>query len=108
MTHQWRLWIEVRQLTHDLVADVRRVVHDLRPATLDELGLAGALEDLALDLEAAARCRWTSPNRCQSCPTRWWRAWARLRRPAGRSTRLRAQGRRRGGGAWRLPVASRA
>jgi signal transduction histidine kinase len=42
---------EVRQLTRDLVGDVRRIVHDLRPATLDELGLAGALEDLAFDLD---------------------------------------------------------
>ncbi|GLW05221.1 hypothetical protein Misp01_03510 [Microtetraspora sp. NBRC 13810] len=42
---------EVGQLTRDLVADVRRVVHDLRPPALDELGLGGALEDLALDAE---------------------------------------------------------
>ncbi|WP_061297430.1 sensor histidine kinase [Herbidospora cretacea] len=39
----------VRELTQTLVADVRRIVHDLRPPALDELGLAGALEDLALD-----------------------------------------------------------
>ncbi|BDZ44408.1 sensor histidine kinase [Naasia aerilata] len=41
----------VRDLTQSLVADVRRMVHDLRPAALDELGLVGALEDLALGPE---------------------------------------------------------
>ncbi|WP_210505843.1 GAF domain-containing sensor histidine kinase [Naasia sp. SYSU D00057] len=38
----------VRSLASSLVADVRRMVHDLRPSALDELGLVGALEDLAL------------------------------------------------------------
>ncbi|GAA2871628.1 hypothetical protein GCM10010517_31920 [Streptosporangium fragile] len=42
---------EVRGLTRELVGDVRRVVHDLRPSALDELGLDGALEDLTLDLD---------------------------------------------------------
>lgn len=37
-----------RELTGTLITDVRRIVHELRPAALDELGLAGALEDLAL------------------------------------------------------------
>lgn len=37
-----------RRLTEELVGEVRRVVHDLRPAALDELGLLGAVEDLAL------------------------------------------------------------
>ncbi|MGW4471183.1 sensor histidine kinase [Nonomuraea sp. NPDC004354] len=41
---------EVRQLTHDLVVDIRRIVDDLRPPALDELGLGGALEDLVLDM----------------------------------------------------------
>ncbi|MGW5265389.1 sensor histidine kinase [Microbispora sp. NPDC004025] len=40
---------EVGQLVQGLVGDVRRIVHDLRPPALDELGLAAALEDLALD-----------------------------------------------------------
>ncbi|MBO3752436.1 hypothetical protein J5X84_40810 [Streptosporangiaceae bacterium NEAU-GS5] len=44
---------EVRHFIRELVADVRRIVHDLRPSTLDELGLGGALEDLALDLEGS-------------------------------------------------------
>ncbi|MEO3785491.1 sensor histidine kinase [Actinocorallia sp. B10E7] len=40
---------EVRQLTRELVGDIRRIVHDLRPPALDELGLEGALEDLVLE-----------------------------------------------------------
>ncbi|WP_155358116.1 histidine kinase [Acrocarpospora macrocephala] len=43
---------DVRELTHGLVGDVRRIVHDLRPPALDELGLGGALEDLALDADS--------------------------------------------------------
>ncbi|TYB57164.1 hypothetical protein FXF51_40730 [Nonomuraea sp. PA05] len=41
----------VRELTQSIVGDVRRIVHDLRPPALDELGLSGALEDLALDAQ---------------------------------------------------------
>lgn len=41
-----------RELTATLVGEVRRIVHDLRPAALDELGLVGALEDLALSAGA--------------------------------------------------------
>ena len=44
-----------RQLTGTLIADVRRIVHELRPAALDELGLVGALEDLALTPGAGPR-----------------------------------------------------
>ena len=33
----------------DAVGSVRRLVHDLRPATLDELGLLGAIRERALD-----------------------------------------------------------
>ncbi len=39
------------------VADVRRVVEGLRPPALDEQGLAGALERMAVDLAAAAGLR---------------------------------------------------
>ncbi len=46
---------EVGQLVRGLVGDVRRIVHDLRPPALDELGLAGALEDLALETEETAQ-----------------------------------------------------
>ncbi|MFI6484967.1 sensor histidine kinase [Nonomuraea sp. NPDC050663] len=40
----------VRELTQSIVGDVRKIVHNLRPPALDELGLSGALEDLALDV----------------------------------------------------------
>ncbi|WP_448006818.1 sensor histidine kinase [Agromyces bauzanensis] len=43
-----------RELTASLVGEVRRIVHDLRPAALDELGLVGALEDLALSADGSA------------------------------------------------------
>lgn len=34
----------IREENQQLVADIRRLVHELRPPTLDELGLAGALD----------------------------------------------------------------
>jgi signal transduction histidine kinase/tetratricopeptide (TPR) repeat protein len=37
----------MRSLVDDLLEDVRRLARDLRPATLDRLGLAAALRDLA-------------------------------------------------------------
>lgn len=38
-----------------VVADVRSLVHELRPATLDDLGLAGATRELAARLSGPAR-----------------------------------------------------
>lgn len=40
---------------NEAVADVRTLVHDLRPPTLDELGLAGALRELAARFAAPHR-----------------------------------------------------
>jgi len=40
------------ELLRDVVADVRRVVHDLRPPALDDLGLVGALRQQAALLDA--------------------------------------------------------
>jgi two-component system NarL family sensor kinase len=37
------LLVRLKQDTQSLVADIRRLVHDLRPPALDELGLSGAL-----------------------------------------------------------------
>jgi signal transduction histidine kinase len=38
---------DVSRTVQDVVADVRRLVHDLRPPALDDLGLVGALRQLA-------------------------------------------------------------
>jgi signal transduction histidine kinase len=51
-----------RELTASLVGEVRRIVHDLRPAALDELGLVGALEDLALSAGATAGAGASGPR----------------------------------------------
>jgi signal transduction histidine kinase len=42
----------VKRQTQALVADVRRVVHDLRPPALDELGLAAALQSALAQIQA--------------------------------------------------------
>ncbi|WP_459985410.1 sensor histidine kinase [Nocardioides sp. AN3] len=42
---------ETSRTVQDVVADVRRLVHDLRPPALDDLGLTGALRQLAGQLE---------------------------------------------------------
>lgn len=41
---------EASRTVQDAVADVRRLVHDLRPPALDDLGLVGALRQLAAQL----------------------------------------------------------
>jgi signal transduction histidine kinase len=45
---------ELRGQLRSAVADIRRLVYDLRPPALDELGLAGAIRSLASRSEAAA------------------------------------------------------
>ncbi|WP_344046483.1 sensor histidine kinase [Nocardioides panacihumi] len=42
---------EASRTVQEVVADVRRLVHDLRPPALDDLGLVGALRQLAGQLE---------------------------------------------------------
>jgi signal transduction histidine kinase len=46
------LAVELRGELRTAIADIRRLVHDLRPPALDELGLAGALQRLAERLGA--------------------------------------------------------
>jgi signal transduction histidine kinase len=46
------LLAEAATLAGDVVQDVRRLVHDLRPPALDELGLVGAVDQLAEPLRA--------------------------------------------------------
>jgi signal transduction histidine kinase len=48
---------DARAEIQDAVADVRRLVYDLRPPALDELGLAGALREQAGRLSAASELR---------------------------------------------------
>lgn len=50
-----RLLQEQQSTIREAVADIRRLVHDLRPAALDELGLAGAVRKLAGQHAAASR-----------------------------------------------------
>ena len=44
---------ELRAETQDAITDIRRVVYELRPPALDELGLVGALREQAARLSAA-------------------------------------------------------
>jgi len=48
---------DVRADVSALVDDVRRVVDGLRPPLLDEIGLVGALEQLALSFDSRGTCR---------------------------------------------------
>lgn len=48
--HVDRILGELRKETQDAIADVRRVVYELRPPALDELGLVGALREQAIRL----------------------------------------------------------
>jgi signal transduction histidine kinase len=58
----------VRELTQAIVGDVRRIVYDLRPPALDELGLSGALEDLALDTPKGPNVAVTIPEPLPALP----------------------------------------
>ena len=48
--HVDQILAELRGETQDAIADVRRVVYELRPPALDELGLVGALREQAARL----------------------------------------------------------
>ena len=47
--------VETRSHVQDVVADVRRLVHDLRPPALDDLGLVGALSQQADRMRMSTR-----------------------------------------------------
>jgi signal transduction histidine kinase len=47
-----KLIAELRSETSEAIADIRRLVHDLRPPQLDDLGLVGAIEERAARLAA--------------------------------------------------------
>jgi signal transduction histidine kinase len=42
-----RTLLDLRRATHESVAEIRRLAHDLRPPALDQLGLVGALREQA-------------------------------------------------------------
>ncbi|MBA3532333.1 MAG: response regulator [Ardenticatenales bacterium] len=48
-----RLLVELKQHTQTAIADIRRLVYNLRPPALDDLGLLGALQAQALQYEGA-------------------------------------------------------
>ncbi len=54
---------QVRGDLSTVLADVWRLVHDLRPPALDQFGLAGALRQAAERFGEGARCRsWCPPT----------------------------------------------
>ncbi|MGY1836627.1 sensor histidine kinase [Blastococcus sp. SYSU DS0510] len=59
-----RALLELRDDVQEAVADVRRVVEDLRPAALDDLGLPGALHALARRMSSGRL-----PVVVEGCPT---------------------------------------
>ncbi|SEK57033.1 Histidine kinase-, DNA gyrase B-, and HSP90-like ATPase [Blastococcus sp. DSM 46786] len=59
-----RVLLELRDDVQEAVADVRRVVEDLRPAALDDLGLPGALHALARRMSTGPL-----PVVVEACPT---------------------------------------
>ncbi|MGY1827961.1 sensor histidine kinase [Blastococcus sp. SYSU DS0541] len=59
-----RALLELRDDVQEAVADVRRVVEDLRPAALDDLGLPGALHALARRMSSSRL-----PVVVEGCPT---------------------------------------
>jgi signal transduction histidine kinase len=46
--------VELRDEIHAAIADIRRLVYELRPPALDELGLSGAMRSLAAQYTSAA------------------------------------------------------
>lgn len=48
---------ETREVVQDIIKDVRRLVHDLRPPALDDRGLVGALTQLAEHADAGVDVR---------------------------------------------------
>ncbi|WP_286931187.1 MULTISPECIES: sensor histidine kinase [Aeromicrobium] len=51
---------ETRDVVQEIIKDVRRLVHDLRPPALDDRGLVGALTQLAEHADAAVDVRVTA------------------------------------------------
>jgi signal transduction histidine kinase len=62
------LVVELRGELRAAIADIRRLVHDLRPPALDELGLESALRRLAERYGEGLRVRVETPERLPSLP----------------------------------------
>jgi two-component system NarL family sensor kinase len=64
-----RALIGLRDDVQEAVADVRRIVEDLRPAALDDLGLVGAIDALARRVGASPlRVAVETDGSCRPCP----------------------------------------
>ena len=77
--------VELREELRAAIADIRRLVYDLRPPALDELGLVEALRQLAArygSKDERYACRWR-PQRTfppSRRPSRWPSTASRRRR----------------------------
>jgi two-component system, NarL family, sensor kinase len=74
---------ELAALARGNLARIRAIVRDLRPAALDDLGLAAALAQEVDSLRSGGSTRgWKRPSRSASCPprSRWRRTGSRARR----------------------------
>jgi two-component system, NarL family, sensor kinase len=60
--------LELRAHTQAAIADIRRLVHDLRPPALDELGLLGALREQAARLDGRLRVTVDGPGSLPELP----------------------------------------
>ena len=64
-----QMLMEIKAQTQAAIGDIRRLVYDLRPPALDQLGLVGALQEHAArsagnDLDVQYAC----PTTCSLCP----------------------------------------
>ncbi len=91
----------LRKRTAEAIDDVRRLVHELRPPALDELGLVGALRRHVEEFAGPPHVTVEALVRCRRCPPRWrsprtgsrWRASptpSGTRGPAGSRCALRS------------------
>jgi signal transduction histidine kinase len=60
--------VRLRDQTQDVIADIRRLVYELRPPALDELGLLGALREQAARLDGGLHVTVDGPDRLPELP----------------------------------------
>jgi two-component system, NarL family, sensor kinase len=61
-----RVLVETRNETRASIAEIRRLVDDLRPPLLDEVGLVAALRQRAASLSASSTASFSLPNQTRS------------------------------------------